>query len=61
MSTATENGASTIETIGINDNMGGDVIPSAAIDVIIAQRNLGLSELKAAAEKLHAALNSCAE
>ncbi|HEJ7174799.1 TPA: DUF4942 domain-containing protein [Serratia marcescens] len=57
MSTTTENGASTIENIGINDNMGGDVIPSAAIEVIIAQRNLGLSELKAAAEKLHAALS----
>ncbi|MDI9266065.1 DUF4942 domain-containing protein [Serratia sp. PF2-63] len=57
MSTTTENGASTIDTIGINDNMGGDVIPSAAIDVIIAQRNLGLIELKAAAEKLHAALS----
>ena len=37
MSTATENGASTIDNIGINDNMGGDVIPSAAIDVIIAR------------------------
>ena len=57
MSTTTENGASTIENIGINDNKGGDVIPSTAIDVIIAQRNLGLSELQAAAEKLQAALS----